>query len=81
LTHSDLEKSILRKMLFDKRIGGRHLGEQDLCRGFPSHVKGDIPKTMKKLIKDGLIDHHPTSYGIQHSLNAHRINDVLEILE
>ena len=68
-------------MLFDKRIGGRHLGEQDLCRGFPSHVKGDIPKTMKKLIKDGLINNHPTSYGVQYSLNPHRINDIQSVLE
>ena len=68
-------------MLFDKRIGGRHLGEQDLCRGFPSHLKGDIPKAIKKLIKDGLIDNHPTSYGMQYSLNSHRINDIQGILE
>ena len=81
MVYSDLEKTILRKMLFDKRIGGRHLGEQDLCRGFKSHLKGDIPKAVKKLIKDGLINHHPTNYGPQYSLNPHRINDVLEILE
>ena len=80
MAYSDLEKSILRKMFFDKRIGGRHLGEQDLCRGFKSHLKGDIPKAIKKLIKDGLIDNHPTSYGMQYSLNSTRINDVLEIL-
>lgn len=81
LAYSGLEKTILRKMFFDKRIGGRHLGEQDLCRGFPSHVKGDIPKSIQKLIKDGLINHHPTSYGPQYSLNPNRIADVLEILE
>lgn len=68
-------------MFFDKRIGGRHLGEQDLCRGFPSHVKGDIPKTIKKLIKEGLINNHPTGYGPQYSLDPHRINDILVILE
>ena len=67
-------------MFFDKRIGGRHLGEQDLCRGFPSHEKGDIPKAIKKLIKTGLINHHPTSYGQQYSLNPHRISDIQEIL-
>ena len=81
MAYSDLEKSILRKMFFDKRIGGRHLGEQDLCRGFPSHEKGNIPKKLKKLIKDGLVDNHPTSYGMQYSLNPHRINDILVILQ
>jgi len=76
-----LEKTILKKMFFDGRIGGRHLGEQDLCRGFPSHVKGDIPKSLKKLIKEGLVDNHPTSYGMQYSLNPSKIKDIREILE
>ena len=81
MEYSDLEKTILEKMLMDTRIGGRHLGEQDLCRGFPSHVKGDIPKALKKIIKKGLIDNHPTSYGIQYSLNPRRIDDIREIIE
>ena len=67
-------------MFFDKRIGGCHLGEQDLCRGFPSHEKGNIPKKLKKLIKAGLVDNHLTSYGIQYSLNPHKIKDILDIL-
>jgi len=81
LVHSTLEKTILRKMFFDGRIGGRHLGEQDLCRGFPSHEKGNIPKSLKKLIKEGLIDNHPTSYGMQYSLNPHRIKEIQDVLE
>ena len=81
LPYSDLEKTILRKMLFDTRIGGRHLGEQDLCRGFPSHEKGNIPRAVKKLIKKGLVGNHPTSYGMQYSLNPQKIQDIKEILE
>jgi hypothetical protein len=81
LEYSDLEKTILRKMLFDTRIGGRHLGEQDLFRGFPSHIKGDIPKVIKKLIKKELILNHPTSYGQQYSLNPQKIQVIKEILE
>jgi len=78
---TELERTILGKMLFDNRIGGRHLGEQDLCRGFPSHVKGDIPKALKRLIKKGLINHHPTSYGLQYSLDPSKIPEIKEILE
>ena len=81
MEYSDLEKTILEKMLMDTRIGGRHLGEQDLCRGFPSHVKGDIPKAVKKLVKKGLVDNHPTGYGIQYSLNPRRIDEIREIIE
>ena len=41
-------KAILRKLFYDKRIGGHHLGLEDLKRGFPSHLKGDIDKKIKK---------------------------------
>ncbi|MBS1268975.1 MAG: hypothetical protein MAG458_01711 [Nitrosopumilus sp.] len=78
---TDLEKTLLERMLNDNRIGGRHLGEQDVCRGFPSHEKGNVPKSLKKLIKNGLINHHPTSYGIQYSLNPKMIEKILEIIE
>jgi len=81
MQYTDLQKTILRKMLLDTRIGGRHLGEQDLCRGFPSHVKGDIPKAIKKLIKEGLINNHPTGYGMQYSLNQLRIEEIRNIIE
>ena len=81
MDYSELEKTLLRKMLFDNRIGGRHLGEQDVCRGLPSHVKGGVSKALKKLIKNGLVNNHPTHYGPQYSLNPHRINDIQGILE
>jgi len=32
MEYSDLEKTLLEKMFMDTRIGGRHLGEQDVCR-------------------------------------------------
>jgi len=78
--YSDVQKAILRKMFYDTRIGGRHLGEQDLCRGFPSHAKGDIPKELKKLVKAHLVDNHPTSYGMQYSLNPAKIEDIKKII-
>jgi len=81
MEYSDLEKTILEKMLMDTRIGGRHLGEQDLCRGFSSHAKGDIPKALKKLIRNGLVNNHPTSYGHQYSLNPVAIDEIREIIE
>ena len=73
-------KAILRKLFYDRRIGGRHLGLEDLKRGFPSHLKGDVDKRLKKLVKENFILQHPTSYGIQFALNPQRIQDVIAIL-
>lgn len=73
--------AILRKLFYDRRIGGRHLGLEDLKRGFPSHLKGDVDKKLKKLIKENFILQHPTSYGIQYALNPKRLQDVINILD
>ncbi len=80
MDYSGIEKTLLRRMLMDNRIGGRHLGEQDVCRGLPSHAKGDVPKALKKLIKKGLVKNHPTSYGMQYSLNPRMIDEIQDIL-
>jgi len=76
----DTSKTILRKLFYDRRIGGRHLGLEDLKRGFPSHIKGYVDKRLKKLVKDNLILAHPTSYGPQYALNPKRLQDIINIL-
>ena len=73
-------KAILRKLFYDRRIGGHHLCLEDLKRGFPSHLKGDIDKKIKKLIKENFILQHPTSFGPQYALNPQRLQDVMAIL-
>lgn len=73
-------KAILRKLFYDRRIGGRHLGLEDLKHGFPSHLKGDVDKKLKKLVKENFILQHSTSYGIQYALNSKRLSDVIAIL-
>lgn len=81
MEYSDLEKTLLRKMLFDSRIGARHIGEQSICRGIPSHAKGGVSKALKKLIKERLVKNHPTSYGMQYSLEPSKIDEIQRILE
>lgn len=78
--YDSVSEAILRKLFYDNRIGARHLGLEDLKRGFPSHLKGDVDKKLKKLVKDNLIIPHPTSYGPQYALNPKRLQDVINIL-
>lgn len=81
MEYDDVSKAILRKMFFDTRIGGRHLGLEDLKRGFPSHAKGDVESKLKKLVKENLILQHPTGYGMQYSLNPNTLEDVKKIVQ
>ena len=81
MQYDDTSKAILQKMYADTRIGGRHLGLQDLSRGFSSHERGNISKMVRLLIKDGLIQKHPTGYGPQYSLNPRAIKMIRDIID
>lgn len=78
--YSDTEKALLRRMFYDRIIGGRHHGERELCRGFPKGFAGDVPSALKKFVKDGLVMQHPTIYGKQYSLNPRAIKEIKEII-
>ncbi|WKT57357.1 hypothetical protein QVH35_08095 [Candidatus Nitrosotenuis chungbukensis] len=71
---------ILEKMYRNRIIGGRHVSLEDLRTGCPSHERGNIEKTLKKLVKENLVVQHPTSYGMQYALNPQRIDEIMKIL-
>ncbi|MDE1831537.1 MAG: hypothetical protein KGI02_04100 [Thaumarchaeota archaeon] len=77
----DVSKAILRKLFYDNRIGKKHISLENLKTGFPSHLKGDVDKKLKKLVKENLILQHPTSYGLQYALNPQRVQEITNILD
>lgn len=79
MKHNDLSITILSKMVFDGMIGGKHTSAESIKRGFPSHIKGDVDKALKLLVKSNLIIHHPTSYGMQYSLNPKMLEEIRKI--
>ena len=76
----DVSKAILRKLYYDNRIGKRHISLENLKTGFPSHLKGDVDKKLKRLVKDNLVLQHPTSYGPQFALNPQRLQEIINTL-
>lgn len=79
MKHDDLFITILSKMVFDGMIGGKHTSTESIKRGFPSHLKGDVDKALKRLVKSNLVIHHPTSYGMQYSLNPKMLEEIRKI--
>jgi len=79
--YDDVSITILSKMVFDGMIGGKHTSAESIKRGFPSHLKGDVDKALKRLVKSNLVLHHPTSYGMQYSLNPRMISEIRKIIE
>jgi hypothetical protein len=76
----EVSSVILRKLYYDNRIGKKHISLENLKTGFPSHLKGDIDKKLKKLVKENLVLQHPTSYGPQFALNPKRLQEIINIL-
>lgn len=71
-----IAKTILAKLYRHGYIGRRHTSIDNLPKGFPKHLRGDVKKVAKKLNKQGLILFKPTSYGIQVSLNPRRMAEI-----
>jgi hypothetical protein len=74
------EKAILAKMLRHGYIGGKHTSEDNIPKGLPKHIRGEIKKALKNLIREGYIIPKITSYGTEVSLNPRIIAEIREIL-
>jgi len=76
----DIKRAILEKLYRHGYIGARHTSADNLPKGFPSHRKGEVKDAVKELIKEGLLIPKPTAYGLEVSLNKHRIADIEKII-
>ena len=66
----------VKKLFHHGYIGGRHTDIENLGKGLPSHVKGDVKEAAKELIKEEILIPKPTSYGLHVSLNSHRKEEI-----
>jgi len=64
-----LKGFIVKKLFHHGYIGGRHTDIENLKKGLPSHVKGDVKEAAEELIREGILIPKPTSYGLHISLN------------
>jgi len=56
--------------------GGSHTSFDNLPKGFPGHLRGDVKKVAEKLIKENILLMKPTSYEKEVSLNPERKADI-----
>ena len=50
------KKRVLKKLYFERMIGGKHTSVEAIKRGFPSHEKAHVDKAIKKLVKADLLE-------------------------
>ena len=75
-----VEKRILENLLEKNIIGEKHTSEDNAVKCLPKHLRGEAKKTIKKLIRDGYVLPKPTSYGMELSLNPHRMAEIRQII-
>lgn len=77
----DIERAVLEKLYRHGYIGAKHTSADNLPKGFPSHRRGEVKDAVEELIKEGLLIPKPTAYGLQVSLNRHRIEEIERIIK
>ncbi len=76
-----LKGFIVKKLFYHGYIGGRHTDIENLKKGLPGHLKGDIKKAAKELIREQIIITKPTSYGLHVSLNPDKRKEIEKYLQ
>lgn len=80
-TRKEIRYRIIRKLARHRIIGGKHTSIENIPKGMPKDLRKTVLEEVKQLIREGIIIAHPTSYGMQVSLNPRKIKEIKEILE
>lgn len=76
-----LKGFIVKKLFHHGYVGGRHTDIENLKKGLPGHVKGDVKEATKELIKEEILISKPTSYGLHVSLNPRKREEIEKYLQ
>lgn len=76
-----IRRKLLKKLYLQKIIQHKHTSFDNLPKGFPSNLRGQVKEVAEQLIKEGLLLSKPTSYGLEVSLNHERIGEIEKIIE
>jgi len=75
-----IETEVLEKLYDHNFIGAKHTSEDNVPKSFPKHLRGDVKKALKNLIKQGYVTPKITSYGLEVSLNPTKIREIKKLL-
>ncbi len=76
MEQDQLKGFIVKKLFQHGYIGGKHTDIENLKKGLPGHVKGDVKDAAKELVKEGILMIKPTSYGLHVSLNPQKRKEI-----
>lgn len=80
MEEKEIQKSLLRKLVYLGKWGGSHTSFDNLPKGFPPHLRGEVKDVAKELIKKEFLLSKPTSYGVEVSLNPNKKKEIEELV-
>ena len=78
MNDTEIEKIVLRKLAYIGKWGGAHTAFDNLPKGFPKHIRGDVKDVAQQLIKKQFLLAKPTSYGVEVRLNPEKKKEIEE---
>ncbi|MFH0986655.1 MAG: hypothetical protein V1911_01260 [Candidatus Micrarchaeota archaeon] len=64
-----IQRTILIKLCRRCCWGAKHTSFENLPKGFPKHLRGQVKNEAEELIRRGYLMKKPISYGLEVSLN------------
>jgi len=81
MVKEDVLSDILYNLARLRKWGESHTSFDNIAKGFPKHVRGDVKKVGKYALKKGYILSKPTSYGMGVALNPQKSSEIKGIIK
>jgi len=81
MSFNETDIALLRKLYHYGYIGHRHTEVNNALKGFPRDRGREVKKSLRKLVRLGLIIQYPSAGEIHVSLNPRRISEIREIIK
>lgn len=80
-TDEEVKGKILHKLTRLGKFHHSHTSFDNLPKGFPKEIRGDIKQIVKELIKEGILLAKPTQYGVEVSINIEEKEKILYYID
>ena len=78
---NQIKGKILHKLTRQGKFEHSHTALDNLQKGFPSDLRGQVQDMSQELIKEGLLHLKKTSYGNQVSINVDKKEKIMEYVD
>ncbi|MFH1409160.1 MAG: hypothetical protein ABIH34_04595 [Nanoarchaeota archaeon] len=80
-TSEEIKGKILHKLTRLGKFKHSHTSIDNLPKGFPKDLRGNINTHIEELIKEGILYVKPTSYGKEVSVNSEKKEEIMKYID